>query len=58
VRLPQAEALVLVGERELDVDREPAAKLRSMITASGLGNVSGHFDYDGLESKLDYAKAL
>lgn len=38
--------------------REPAAKLRSMIADAGLGAVSGHFDYVGLESKLDYAHAL
>jgi sugar phosphate isomerase/epimerase len=38
--------------------REPATKLRGIITDAGLGAVSGHFDYEGLESKLDYAKAL
>ena len=29
-----------------------------MITSNGLSVPSGHFDYDGLESKLDYAKEL
>jgi sugar phosphate isomerase/epimerase len=38
--------------------REPAAKLREMIAAAGLGVVSGHFDYDGLEGKMDYAHEL
>jgi sugar phosphate isomerase/epimerase len=38
--------------------REPATKLRGIITDAGLGAVSGHFDYEGLEGKLDYAKAL
>ncbi|WP_263378283.1 sugar phosphate isomerase/epimerase family protein [Granulicella paludicola] len=38
--------------------REPAAKLRRMIGDSGLGAVSGHFDYDGLEGRLEYAQAL
>jgi sugar phosphate isomerase/epimerase len=38
--------------------REPAAKLRRMIADAGLGAVSGHFDYEGLEGKLDYAHDL
>jgi sugar phosphate isomerase/epimerase len=39
--------------------REPAAHLRTLITDSGLNApVSGHFDYEGLESKLDYAHTL
>jgi sugar phosphate isomerase/epimerase len=36
----------------------PAPELRRMITDSGLGAVSGHFDYVGLESKIDYAHQL
>jgi sugar phosphate isomerase/epimerase len=38
--------------------RYPAGELRKMIAAAGLGAVSGHFDYVGLEEKLDYAKEL
>ncbi|MBZ5657051.1 MAG: sugar phosphate isomerase/epimerase [Acidobacteriia bacterium] len=36
----------------------PAAELRRMINDHGLIAPSGHFNYDGLESKIDYAKAL
>jgi sugar phosphate isomerase/epimerase len=36
----------------------PAPELRRMITDSGLGAASGHFDYVGLESKIDYAHQL
>jgi sugar phosphate isomerase/epimerase len=35
-----------------------APELRRIITDSGLGAVSGHFDYVGLESKIDYAHQL
>jgi sugar phosphate isomerase/epimerase len=39
--------------------RESAAHLHTLITDAGLNApVSGHFDYVGLESKLDYAHAL
>jgi sugar phosphate isomerase/epimerase len=41
-----------------NVYTHPAKELRGMITANGLTVPSGHFDYDGLESKLDYAKEL
>jgi sugar phosphate isomerase/epimerase len=38
--------------------REPAASLKAMIRSASLGSVSGHFDYDGLAGKLDYAQEL
>ncbi len=33
-------------------------ELRHMIQDAGLGAVSGHFDYDGLETKISYAREL
>ena len=36
----------------------PADKLRGMIRDAGLRAPSGHFDYDSLPGKLDYAKQL
>ena len=36
----------------------PAPELRHMIEDAGLGAVAGHFDYAGLEGKLDYAQQL
>jgi len=36
----------------------PAPALRRIVADSGLGLVSGHFDYEGLESKVDYAHQL
>lgn len=41
-----------------DIYGHPAAELRRMIDDHGLRVPSGHFNYDGLESKIDYAKAL
>jgi sugar phosphate isomerase/epimerase len=41
-----------------DVYSRPAAELKRMIRDHGLRVPSGHFDYDGLEGKIDYAKAL
>jgi sugar phosphate isomerase/epimerase len=41
-----------------DIYGHPAAELRRMIADHGLRVPSGHFNYDGLESKIDYAKAL
>ncbi len=35
-----------------------ATELKQMLRTSGLSAPSGHFDYDGLESKLDYAHEL
>lgn len=36
----------------------PAAELKQIVADSGLGAVSGHFDYAGFESKIAYGKAL
>lgn len=36
----------------------PAPELKQMIRDHGLTLPSGHFDYDGFESKIDYAAAL
>jgi sugar phosphate isomerase/epimerase len=41
-----------------DVYSHPAAELRKMITDHGLRVPSGHFDYNGLDGKLDYAAEL
>ncbi len=41
-----------------DIYNHPAPELRRMIADQGLKVPSGHFNYDGLESKIDYAKAL
>jgi len=41
-----------------DIYEHPAAELRRMINDHGLSAPSGHFDYGGLESKIDYANAL
>jgi sugar phosphate isomerase/epimerase len=41
-----------------DVYSHPAAELKRMITDHGLRAPSGHFNYDGLEAKLDYAATL
>jgi len=41
-----------------DMHNHPAADLRRMIADHGLRAPSGHFNYDGLEPKIDYAKAL
>ncbi len=52
----------MIGYTEVEtywnVYTHPAKKLRSMIVDNGLTVPSGHFDYDGLESKLEYAKEL
>lgn len=40
------------------VHNHPAPELRRIIADSGLAAVSGHFDYVGLESKIDYAHQL
>ena len=36
----------------------PAAELRKLLDDHGLRAPSGHLDYDGLDSKLDYAREL
>ena len=41
-----------------DIYDHPAAELRRMIIDHGLTAPSGHFNYDGLEAKIDYAKSL
>ncbi|HLX85830.1 MAG TPA: sugar phosphate isomerase/epimerase [Terriglobales bacterium] len=41
-----------------DIYNHPAADLRRMIADHGLSVPSGHFDYQGLESKIEYAKLL
>lgn len=41
-----------------DVYTHPAAELKRMIEDHGLRVPSGHFNYDGLEGKLEYAKTL
>jgi sugar phosphate isomerase/epimerase len=41
-----------------DIYGHPASELRRMINDHGLTAPSGHFNYDGLDSKFDYAKSL
>jgi sugar phosphate isomerase/epimerase len=52
----------MIGYTEVEtywnVYTHPAKKLRSMILDNGLTVPSGHFNYEGLETKLDYAKEL
>jgi len=52
----------MIGYTEVEtywnVYTHPAKKLRSMIVDNGLSVPSGHFNYDGLDAKLDYAKEL
>jgi sugar phosphate isomerase/epimerase len=36
----------------------PPAELKQIVADSGLGCVSAHFDYAGLDSKIDYARQL
>jgi len=56
------EAIHKIGYQQVetywDIYNHPAAELRRMITDHGLTAPSGHFNFDGLESKLDYAKTL
>jgi len=55
-------ALHKIGYAEVEtywnVYTHPAAELKKMITDNGLQVHSGHFNYEGMESKLDYAKEL
>ena len=48
-----------IGYREVEtywnVYSHPAGELKHMIEDHGLSVPSGHFDYQGLEQKLDYA---
>lgn len=56
------EAVRKIGYQEVEtywnVYTHPAAGLRRMIADHGLRVPSGHFDYAGLESKIEYAKIL
>ena len=56
------EAVRKIGYAEVEtywnIYGHPAAELRRMIGDHGLKVPSGHFNYDGLESKIDYAKTL
>ena len=36
----------------------PAAELKQIVVDSGLGVVSGHFDYGGFEAKVEYGRQL
>jgi sugar phosphate isomerase/epimerase len=51
-----------IGYREVElywnVYTHPAPALRRMIADAGLTAPSGHFNYEGLSGKLDYAKEL
>ncbi|HEY4742544.1 MAG TPA: sugar phosphate isomerase/epimerase [Candidatus Acidoferrales bacterium] len=55
-------AIRQIGYEEVEtywnVYSRPAAELKRIIQDHGLRVPSGHFDYDGLEAKIDYAKAL
>lgn len=56
------QAIHQIGYKEVElywnVYTHPAAELRSMIADHGLTAPSGHFNYEGLPDKLDYAQAL
>jgi sugar phosphate isomerase/epimerase len=56
------EAIRRIGYTEVetywDIYNHPATELRRMINDHGLKVPSGHFNYDGLDSKIDYAKTL
>jgi len=56
------EAVRKIGYTEVetywDIYGHPAAELRRMINDHGLTAPSGHFNYDGLDLKFDYARAL
>jgi sugar phosphate isomerase/epimerase len=55
-------AIAQIGYKEVetywDVYNRPAKELRAMINDHGLSVPSGHFNYEGLESKIDYAREL
>jgi sugar phosphate isomerase/epimerase len=54
--------LSMIGYKEVEtywnVYTHPAKELRTTIVDNGLSVPSGHFNYDGLDSKLEYAKEL
>jgi sugar phosphate isomerase/epimerase len=55
-------AIKQIGYEEVetywDIYSHPAAELKRIINDHGLRVPSGHFDYEGLESKLDYTATL
>lgn len=55
-------AIAQIGYKEVetywDVYNRPAKQLRALINDHGLSVPSGHFNYEGLESKIDYAREL
>ena len=54
--------IAMIGYNEVEtywsVYKHPAKELRKMIVDNGMTVPSGHFNYDGLATKLDYAKEL
>jgi sugar phosphate isomerase/epimerase len=54
--------IAMIGYNEVEtywnVYTHPANKLRKMIVDNGLTVPSGHFNYDGLDTKFEYAKEL
>jgi sugar phosphate isomerase/epimerase len=56
------EAIRKIGYREVElywnIYSHPAKDLRRMLDDHGLSAPSGHFNYEGLGSKLDYAQEL
>jgi len=62
-QLPEVLAAIhQIGYQQVEtywnVYTHPAAELKRLINDNGLTAPSGHFDYTGIESKLDYAAAL
>lgn len=56
------EAIHKIGYEEVetywDIYNHPAKELKQMIGDHGLRAPSGHFDYEGLSGKIDYAQEL
>ena len=54
--------IAMIGYNEVEtywtVYTNPAKQLRKMIVDNGMTVPSGHFNYDGLATKFDYAKEL
>jgi sugar phosphate isomerase/epimerase len=55
-------AVSKIGYKEVELYwnlySRPAAELRKMLDDHGLGAPSGHVDYNGFETKLDYVRTL
>ena len=55
-------ALQEIGYKEAEpywnIYNHPAKELKQMLTDHGLSAPSGHFDYEGLDTKFDYAQEL